>query len=292
MNMTSEQYFDTLAAVKSFPTIPETIRKLDEALQDPETAMEHVAKIIMQDPVLTAKLVKIANSSYFGQREKISSIQKAISILGLTLIKQLTLNTSILSSFTGTKKNVNRQPFWQHSAGVAVCAKLLSKDFGVSVNQQDELFTIGLLHDIGKVVTEQYFPAEYNAIVNLADSEKLFYWEAEQKVLGLTHAETGRWVTKLWNFDLKISNVIGYHHSVEAGFEFISEREKLFLAIINLSDTIIKDLKYGYSGDAKMVEVHPLVVEFLNLTKDQLKSYIGILKEKLTDIDDFLMAHF
>ena len=288
--MTSEEYFNILSNVKSFPTIPEIYNRLQTALEDPETGIEQVAVIIMQDPVLTAKLIKIANSSFFGFREKVVSIQKAISFLGLNLVKNLTLSTDLLSHFTGTKKNMDRKGFWQHAVGVAVAARLIARDYSASPNQQDELFTIGLLHDIGKTVTEHYFPEQYNRIINLLDARARFFWEAEKEVLGLTHAETGRWVAQFWNFDSKVVNIIAYHHALEAGFQFISEREKLYLSIINLSDVIVKDLKYGTSGDRKESTVNPLAVKFLDLKKSQFEDYTRQLRGQLENIDDFISS--
>jgi len=288
--LNSEQYFSVLSNVKSFPTIPEIYQRLETVLEDPDTAMQNVAKLVMQDPALTAKLIKISNSSFFHLKEKVTSVQKACSILGLNLIKELALSTNVLAAFTGTKQNVERYKFWQHSVGVAICSRIIAKDYGVSPKQQDEIFTIGLLHDIGKMVNEQYFPKEYNDILNHV-SNGMGYLDAERKVFGLTHAETGRWVAQFWNFDSKTIHSIAYHHAIDAGFEFITERERLFLSIIHLSDVIIKDLKFGYSGDRNIVEVHPKVFDFLDLSKIQLEKYIALLKDKLADIDDFLASH-
>lgn len=288
--MNSEQYFSVLSNVKAFPTIPEIYQRLETALEDPETAMQNVAQLVMQDPALSAKLIKIANSSFFHLKEKVTSIHKACSLLGLNLIKELSLSTSVLSSFTGTKQVVERYKFWQHSVGVAICSRIISKDYGVSPKQQDEIFTIGLLHDIGKLVNEQYFPKENNEILNLIASG-MGYLEAEKKIFGLTHAETGRWVAQFWNFDSKTIHSIAYHHAIDAGFEFITERERLFLSIIHLADVIIKDLKFGSSGDQKKDSIHPKVSEFLDLGRSQMDKYISLLQEKLMDIDDFLMSH-
>jgi putative nucleotidyltransferase with HDIG domain len=249
-----------------------------------------VAKLIMQDPALTAKLIKIANSSFFHLREKAASIQKACSILGLNLIKELVLSTNILSSFTGTKQNTERYKFWQHSVGVAIASRIISKDYGVSPKQSDEIFTIGLLHDIGKLVNEQYFPMEYNEVLNLVTGG-MNYLDAEKKNFGLTHAETGRWVAQFWNFDSKTIHSIAYHHAIEAGFQFITEREKLFLSIVHLSDVLIKGLNFGNTDNESKHDADPLVLEFLDLNKFQVEKYVITLKEKLQDIDSFLASH-
>lgn len=288
--MNSEEYFNRLSKVKDFPSIPEISRKLADTLNNEDSDVDDVAKIIMQDPALTAKIIKISNSSYFHLREKVTSIQKAVSVLGFKLISQLTLTTGIIHSFMGSKKSTDRKLFWQHSLGVAICAKIIAGHFGASQNQQDHLFTIGILHDLGKMVTEKYFPAEYDRIINLLDAEPLAYWEAEQKVLGVTHAETGSWIARNWNFDPSTVHVIAYHHAVSHGFKFISENDKFLLSVINLSDTIIKDLKFGNSGDKKLEPVNPLVVKQLDLSIDQVKNYINDLKSKLQDIDSFVSS--
>ena len=288
--MNSEQYFNTLSHINDFPTLPSTSQKIGKALESPETDVDDIAKIVMQDPTLTAKLIKIANSSFFGFREKVESIQKAITFLGFKLVKELTTTTSVIHSFADKQSELDRQKFWQHSIGVAISAKLIAKDYGVSLNQQDELFTIGLLHDIGKVVTEIYFPSEFQKIKALVKNQNLYFWQSEQKVLGFTHSETGRWLSKFWNFSEKTVSVISYHHALKAGFKFISERERLFLSIINLSDTIIKDAKFGFAWDYKTATVDPLAVEFLDLSSAQVKHYINQLKKELARIDDFVIS--
>lgn len=291
--MNSEEYFNVISHVKTFPTIPAVYHTLNAMLEDPETDIEKISSVIMLDPVLTSKLIKIANSSFFGFREKVTSIQKAVSLLGLNLVKNLVLSTSILSSFTGTKKNVDRTQLWRHSIGVAVASKFIGKDYSLSIAQSEELYTIGLLHDIGKIVTEQYFPKQYDEIINLLESNpSLFFWQAEQKVIGLTHAETGSLVVRNWNFEHKIVSVIQYHHAIDAGFEFITERERLFLSIIHLADYLIKRLNYGNNNKLSIEPLNLKVIGFLELKSTRIENYYIALQNIINNIDDFLLAHF
>jgi putative nucleotidyltransferase with HDIG domain len=290
--MTSEEYFDVLSRVKNFPTVPEIYRRLETALEDPETDIHTVSGLIMQDPVLSAKLIRIANSSFFAFRDRVTSVQKAVSHLGLNLVKNLTLSTSVLASFTGTRKNTDRTDFWRHSVGVGIASRMIGRDYGLSLDQSEELYTIGLLHDIGKVITEQYFPEQYDRILNLLDNPPQPFWKAEQTVIGLTHAETGSWVVRNWNFDHRIVCVIQYHHAIDAGFEFVTERERLFLSIISFADWMMKELNYGSTASRCIESLHPKVIGFLELTPVRTDGYKSALKKQLDHVDDFISSHF
>lgn len=290
--MTSEEYFDTLARVRSFPTVPALYRRLETALADPDTDLDTVADLVGQDPVLASRLIRIANSAFFGPREKVTSVRKAVTLLGLRLVQSLCLATGVMASFPGTRKNTDRTDLWRHSVGVAACCRLLGRDYALSADQTEEIHTAAVLHDLGKIVTEQYFPRHYDAIINLLDaSPSLRFWEAERRIIGLTHAEAGSWVLRNWNFDHRIVAVVNYHHAVEAGFTFCSERERLFLSLVVLSDHLVKSLGYGSSGDRLIDPPPPQVLDFLELTPSRVDAYRRDLAARLDDIEELFSGH-
>lgn len=288
--MKSEEYFNILSNVKDFPSIPDTVVRLKEALDNPDSGIDDIVSIVGQDPALTARLIKVSNSSYFGYREKITTIHKAVSILGFNIIKQLTVITSVVSSFVGSHRNFDRIDFWKHSVGVGTCCKIMGRKYGMSINTTDELFTIGLLHDLGKLITEKYFPKEFNEILDVLNREDIYFWEAEKKILGLTHGEIGRWVSKLWGFDQIFIDLISYHHSVNVGMEEMDDEDKKSLAILNVADTIVKDKGIGSGGDIKKAALQKETAILLKLDKDTVSEIIRELDRSMEKIDDFVTS--
>ena len=208
---------EVVAKIDDLPTLPSVVTKLMEMSEDSKSSAEDIAKVITLDPALTAKILKIANSAYYGFRQRASSLDGAIVTLGLKVVKSLALNVSVIEAFssTGVKGEFDKKKFWEHSIGCAVISKLLAKRAGYSYVELEEAFTAGLLHDIGKIILDRYLHDEFGSVVRMAMDENIAVIEAEEKILGIDHTEVGHWLAFMWKLPEELQWVIYSHHNPE-----------------------------------------------------------------------------
>lgn len=208
-----------LTKVKDLPTLPEVATKVMEVANNPRSSAADMAKVISQDQALTAKILKLVNSAYYGFPRKISTVTQAIVILGFRTVRDLVLNISISGMFNS--KNVGElsaEALWLHNLGVAVTAKILAKRIGYE--PLEEAFTAGLLHDLGKLVFIKLFPREYEKIVTIAINGNKWIRDVEESLLEVDHALIGKWVSENWKFPPQLVRAIQLHHQPEIDNEY------------------------------------------------------------------------
>lgn len=200
-------------SIIGLPTLPTVITQLMTLIDSPKTSGRHVAQLISTDQALTAKILKLANSSFYGFPREIATVQHAVVILGFETVKSLGLSVSVLQRFSGPSDNAHfdRQGFWEHSIACGVSAKLLATKLGYRL--PGEAFAAGILHDVGKLILNQYLPAEFAQVIERMRTEDLYIGKAEELVLGLTHSEVGSWLAEKWNLPGQLVDAIAYHHA-------------------------------------------------------------------------------
>jgi len=194
-------------------TLPTVITQLISLIDNPKTSARNVAQLISTDQALTAKILKLANSAFYGFPREIATVDLAVVVLGFETVKNLGLTVSVLERFSGQGDNsqFDRQKFWEHSIACGVAAKLLAGRLTYRV--AGEAFAAGILHDIGKLILSQYFPTEFDEILQVMREEDLYIGKAEEKVLGVTHAEVGSWLAERWNLPRSLEETIAFHHA-------------------------------------------------------------------------------
>lgn len=234
-----------LAQINNLPTLPTVYTALSEAMQNPLVTTEDIAKIISSDQSTAFKVIKVANSAYYGFAQKIDTISNAIFYLGFNEVKNLVLAVSIMNMFSKNKILVKFKPteFWAHSIAVGVASRLLGEAIG-NINL-DNYFLAGVLHDIGKLIFFEYLPNEYADALNFSEESGVEIRDAELKILGINHQTIGGLVADKWKIPSNIKNVIRYHHNPNV----VTSNDKMMVGIIHLADIIVKSLVLGYSGD-------------------------------------------
>ncbi|MBI4804875.1 MAG: HDOD domain-containing protein [Desulfovibrio sp.] len=220
---------------------PHVFREIIKALQDPKSSVSYLADVIAKDPALTARLLRIVNSPFYGQTQKIDTPARALLILGAKKLTSLAAGIAIMSVFEGIPQSVvNMELFWKHSLSCGVVCKLLALQ--VEPELEDSLFLAGMLHDIGKLVMLKDH-AKHAALV-LSASRQLAKpsYEIEKAVWGFTHADIGARLAEQWNFPTSLVNAIRFHHSHSSAAD---HHESDF---VHLADHVACAMEIGSSG--------------------------------------------
>ncbi|RXZ36747.1 HDOD domain-containing protein [Oxalobacteraceae bacterium CAVE-383] len=233
---------DTLiAAIQDLPSLPAVVLELMRNLNDEDAGAHLLADKIAQDQALSAKVLRLANSSFYGMQSKVTTIQQAITILGFNSVRALVTAAAVIDRYAANKNSsLDFKAFWRHSIGTALCAKALARKLAVN---QDHAFITGLLHDIGRLVMVTHSAHDYEAALAYRASNDCYLYEAEQATLGFDHATVGRAIMQHWKFPALILDAVERHHC-RAQMEI----DRL-TAIVNLADCIAHGLDLSGSAD-------------------------------------------
>ena len=200
-----------LKSINNLPAFPATVHRVSAVVKDPDFSIADLVNVIKYDQSITANILRICNSPYFGIRYNISSLREAVIYLGHKNI----LNAVYVAGTSKFYKKVKgyyqgATRLWEHSVGVALMSQILAKR--LYNREMPDVFTAGLLHDIGKVVLGEFVHESFQEIMDLVSNHGYSFLEAEEEVIGINHAELGGEMASLWNFPKKIKDAITYHH--------------------------------------------------------------------------------
>lgn len=268
---------EQLQSVTDLPTLPPVFLNIMRLMRDPDTPIKEVARVVESDPAIAMKLLRLINSSFYGLARTVDSVHQAIVLLGANALKNVVISVSIFKTMNSQDKSsaiFNREAFWLHSIGCGLAARCLGKRLGFE--RDEEGFIAGIIHDIGKVVLDKYFHDELAAVVDQVRQKKISFYQAEQEVLGISHAEIGAFLAENWKLPEKLVEVIDRHHN------FNPESESAHLAaLIQVSDMVTRRYRIGSGGDDLIPDVDPLVWGHLNLALDDLETWDEELRVEL-----------
>jgi HD-like signal output (HDOD) protein len=229
-------------SIIGLPTLPTVVSKMIELVDNPKTSAGSLARLISADQSLTAKILKMANSAYYGFPREISTVNIAIVVMGFNAVRDMGLSVSVFDRFKEAPVNrifdVTR--FWEHSIACGVASKVIARRHHHRFS--GEAFVAGLLHDIGKVVLNQYLHTDFETIMNCASQGKSLD-EAEMEIVGAGHGEIGGWLADRWRLPVVISESIRFHH---APWEAI--RNPVLVAIVSIGNYLCHRASLGQSG--------------------------------------------
>lgn len=199
-----------LEEIITLPSLPGIVTRVIELLDAPSTSLEEVGKVISTDPALTLKTLRLANSAHYGVRERLTSVEQATVFLGEKVIKNLVYAATVFDTLRKSTDALLR-----HSISCGLAMEVLVSARGPDIPlRTDEAFVYGLLHDIGKVVFEEFLPEEYGKAVSLARERHLAIYQAEREVIGVDHGELGARLAEKWRLAEKLVNAIAGHHDL------------------------------------------------------------------------------
>ncbi len=253
--------------VATLPHLPDTVLRLVSVVSNPDSSVEQIVEAIRYDQSLTAEVLRLCNSAYYGLARTIDSLDAAICLLGTSKVFQLVM-AAHARTLLGRPQEGYGLPagmLWLHSAGVATAARLLARR--MRLPQMGLLFTAGLLHDVGKIVLNEFVQAQYLEVVRQVTQEGVSFCEAEQRVLGYTHAEAGARLAERWNLPRAMVRCIGYHHTPAD----LPQADPLVDAV-HLADAVCLLLGIGTGHDGLAYRGSATVLRRCGLTELDLES--------------------
>ncbi|HEY6229178.1 MAG TPA: response regulator, partial [Verrucomicrobiae bacterium] len=210
----SEILKELIAKMETLPSMPELFHRITQKLRDEKCSLDDVGELIATDIAMTAKLLKLVNSAFFGLRRQISNPQEAVTFLGLDTIKALTLAVNAFDSFEDKAPGPwSIEQLWQHSMQIGNWCKNIARFEEYSDAEVDDCFISGMLHDVGKLALSSNLSKEYRECLKIAEAEKIPLQAAEEKVFGANHADVGGYLLSLWGLPARVVDAIAFHHN-------------------------------------------------------------------------------
>ncbi len=257
----------------ALPTLPLVASRLLEAIADPETSSEEVARIVALDPALTGRTLKLANSDFYGFPRKVGSVDLAVVVLGANTVRDLVLSAAVFQTMgAGASELIS---LWNHAMACGVAARTLAERTGYRLT--GEAYAAGVLHDVGKVVLRQSYPDRFEAIVRLAREQRLSAAEAERGVLGSDHAEVGGWLAERWGLPADLVEAIACHHR--------PERAKVnpeLATLVHLANNLAERMGHAWPAGAEPHAVHPAA--WLSIEPNE-ERHAALLESLVPEID-------
>ncbi len=254
--------------ISRMPSLPITVSKILQIANDPKTSPADLNQVISLDPVLMGRVMKLINSAYYSLNNQITSLVRAIIMLGINTVKNLALSTAVLGQLS-SKNNfqaLNIDGFWRHSLCVGVAAKLIAIKRRKDPKQLEEYFVSGLLHDIGKIPLNNKLSTEYVQALALTDKEHLPLYIAEERMVEVNHCEVGRLIIKNWNLGPSMEDVVFFHHFLDA---YPGENRDVLLTVA-AANYFANSYQIGFSGDRYPEALPASVFDELKITRDDL----------------------
>lgn len=261
----------------SLPTLPGIITKIIKLESQKNTSTADMALVISSDQILSAKVLRLVNSPFYGFSRRVSTISNALILLGINVIKSLVLSCSI---FEMMEKNFIG--LWEHSLATAAAANIIATH--LNLKDIEEVSTAALLHDIGKVVITIHMESDYADLLDLINKKDCSAYSAERELLQTDHAEVGQWLADCWFLPEKLLEPIAYHHDVQA-----SKKYRTTTAVIHYADILAKIRGVGFSGDNLIPEIQSAARNALNIDIRMMKSIIKEFEIRLIDVRNFSM---
>ncbi|MCB0391413.1 MAG: HDOD domain-containing protein [Bdellovibrionales bacterium] len=271
------------------PTLPSIVYELTQVINDPMSSTKDIEKIMSNDQSLTTKVLKLVNSAYYAIPGGVSSLSRAIAYIGFDAIQQLVLGSSIIEALDvkgPSQFDINE--FWKHSIGVAMAAETIAKITRHAM--PSDMFTCGLVHDMGKVALYTISPESVVEISNYAKDKKLSYSESEKELEYPSHTLIGKLLGEKWSLPISIQAVIKNHHQQDVNLRGgLSADLNNSVDIILLANLLVHALKFGNSGHNKVLGAPKDVMARLAIDPQKdFKNIVAEIKKSLDKAEDFI----
>ncbi|UCG99778.1 MAG: HDOD domain-containing protein [Deltaproteobacteria bacterium] len=287
MNKDSNEYKirRMIQGIGKISTLPTIFAKVNELLNDPTSSAHDLGKVISGDQGLTARLLRLVNSTFYGFPGKIDTVSHAVTIIGFRRLRELVLGTSVLGMFKGLGDNISfrMEEFWKHSLACGVASKVLA------VYRREEnpesYFVAGLLHDLGRLVLLESYSEKYREVFTIVQDRNALISEAEMDVFGFTHAEVAKELISFWRLPDSLQGAVGHHHNPQGG-----PASSSYADMVHISNILVHACKIGSSGERFVPPLSPGAWERVGLKKGILEPAFEKIYEQFEDAFSFFVG--
>ena len=275
---------DIVEQIDLLTPIPAIATQILAKSDDPDSSMSEIADLIVDDPALTANLLKICNSAYFGLPRKVESVKDAVTWIGLDQIVELVLTSSVSENFNKglTGYGLGEGELWRHAVTSAHVAKFLANRYGFSQNKH-LIYTAALLKDIGKLILGRFVAFSAERINILVHSQGYSFNDAEKNIIGMNHEELGALVGEKWSFSKQLIYIIRHHHLADE-----SARQDCATSLVYLSDIVCMLMGICTGTDGLSYRFYSEVLRRINVSEKDLEEIIVQTSENRQKIEYLL----
>jgi HD-like signal output (HDOD) protein len=248
--------------------------RLNEAINHPDSSLDKVGKIISEDSSLSARLLKLVNSSFYGFPRRIEKISEAVFLVGSHQVRDIALVTTVMDVFKGIPKDlINTEDFWLHSLACGTGSKLIAELMGQS--ELERYFLLGVMHDIGRIILFSTAPDISQTMLRRSISEQQSLTKIEQSILGFTHADIGKILIDMWRLPGSLQEVVSYHHKPEWAIHYPIET-----ATVHTADVLSHALQLGSSGEPFVPMLNQQCWEKLHINQLKIPSLMERIEQE------------
>jgi putative nucleotidyltransferase with HDIG domain len=281
--MSNELMDKIVRSIDDLPPMPSTIIKLSELIKNPMTSGKDIAAVISLDQALTTKILKWCNSPLYGLSKKITSVEQAAALLGNKAIQSLATACCANQIFDKELDGymIDKEDLWKHSIGCAAGSQIIAQKKFPAL--RDTAFTAGLLHDLGKIILNNYVKDEFVKIAKIVEEEKIPFTEAENRVLGFDHTEIGAKAAEKWKLPQDLIDAIRYHHDASQAKE-----NTQLVACVHLSNIICLMFGIGCGCDGLMCKVDENALKLLGIDEAEFEKISSEVLDSIQSTESLL----
>jgi putative nucleotidyltransferase with HDIG domain len=262
--------------IDALPTLPVIARQVLEHMNNPDSSIKDIASVVSKDQSMSTRILQLVNSAFYGFPKRIGTISHAISILGFETVKSLILGVSVIDTFK--VREFDMLNFWRHSIETAaLCSHIAGK---VRYVRTDEAFTIGLIHDVGKLVFMLKVPEEYKLLLEKHQQQGGEMWVLEREAFDLEHAQVGAQIAQLWNFPLPFINAMEEHHLVSSA-EAETGSLKQIVYVSNVLTNLTEENQEQSPDISQALQAMGLneeeLLDFLDNSYEEVNDFLNVL---------------
>lgn len=280
MAVTRASFQDIIDRIHTIPSLPEVVTQVVRRVNDPTSDARQINDIMMKDAAMSAKMLRMVNSVYYGLPEPVNDLEQAVVILGFKTIRSIALSVSVLNLFQQQNANFNMKAFWAHSAVSACLSRIISEKSRICDPEQG--FTIGLLKDIGKVILAENAPEETRAIIAVAREFRMSFTNACHEVIDTDDAEIGGWLADCWELDPQLSTVIKEQNKLAEA------TEPKLVSMCLLAEYLCGLKKIRTSGSCDEPVLDAGIWKHLGLDKNSLVDVLSVINDEVENARQLL----
>ncbi|MCB1860666.1 MAG: HDOD domain-containing protein [Gammaproteobacteria bacterium] len=276
---------ELVASIDQAVSLPEVCLRINEMVEDASSSAQDISQVIMQDANLSARLLRLVNSAYYGLPGKVSTISRAITFVGTEELRDLTIVTTSCKMFSGIPSSmINMRDFWHYSIATGILARQFSRQ--CNVLHPERLFVVGVLHDIGRLVILWHLSTLARDILLIAHGKNQLFSAAEQEVLGFTHSEVGYELCQNWKLPQSIANIIRFHHQPGSAKE-----HRLETALVHIAQALAYDLVWPSESDTSVDNIDEQTWELSGLSLTQCQETLGEAGLQIMELYSLLVGN-